>query len=108
MTQSAGKSMHADADRCEPADRAVTWPTVTGVCFQGRAASAGVLPHRPADHGSAGAAGISGSSGRTASAPVRVSGKAQALRKARGSGNLVGKAAGKWPVNVAPTGLAAL
>lgn len=53
----------------------VTWPTVTAACFQGGAASAGVRPHRPADHGAARAAGIPGSSGRTASAPVRVSRK---------------------------------
>lgn len=48
---------------------------MTAVCFQGRAASAGVRLHRPADHGAAGAAGITGSSGRAASAPQRVSGK---------------------------------
>lgn len=58
--------------------------------FQGRAASAGVLPNRPAGHGAAPAAGISGSSGQTASAPV--SRKAQAPRRTCTSGNLVPKA----------------
>lgn len=31
----------------------LTWPTVTGVCFQGGGASAGVRRHWHADHGAA-------------------------------------------------------
>lgn len=87
----------------------VTWPTVTGARFQGGAASAGVRPHRPADHGAARAAGIPGSSGRTASAPVRVSRKAQALRTTCTPGNLVRTTAGNTQhMNAPQTGSAAL
>lgn len=55
VPQSSRKSVHVDADGCDPSDRrGGRWPTVTGVCFfQGPAASAGVRPHRPADHGAA-------------------------------------------------------
>lgn len=53
VAQSTRKSMHAGADTVIHPIRVVTWPTVTGVCFQGRAASAGVRPYRPADHGAA-------------------------------------------------------
>ena len=85
--------MHADTDHCDPSDACGHVTDSDRVCFQGDAASAGVRPHRPADHGAAWAAGITGSSGWTGSAPITVSRKAQALRMTNTPGNPVRKTA---------------